>query len=361
MNRRAEFTRPPAAPRALTRRRACAWPGSPAPAPWPLPAVSPTSPRSAPRSSSTQRTQAAPQATESAATPPHRRGHRRRPRPQPRRRPPQAGADRPYQSPFPPSPAATGTSNPSSSPPRWPPPGHRAALQVQPHPAPFQLWLPLGLCRNRGRRLRQHPHRPRHARAVGPCQPRRRQQAPALDEHLASDSTFNPGAYWPGILETGKVEGVNTPCPSPPPPGSPSSTATARLGRLPDPASQRLGRPGLRGSRPRHARRPESPGGSDALGLLLNVEPMWGAPTSSGAGRPASSSSSPPSALARPGHLRPPALRPGQGHRRDLLRPRHHLRPADSADSNRRPSGSATPRVKLPCSSCPSAASASAG
>ena len=100
-----------------------------------------------------------------------------------------------------------------------------------------------------------------------------------LDEHLTSDSTFNPGAYWPGILETGKVEGIQYALPVA---ASPWITvvnrdlAAAAEYEIP-PRSAWDGQAFVEAALAMHGD-PEAPGGSDALGLLLNVEPMWGAP-----------------------------------------------------------------------------------
>ena len=100
-----------------------------------------------------------------------------------------------------------------------------------------------------------------------------------LDEHLTSDSTFNPGAYWPGILETGKVQGVQYALPVA---ASPWITvvnrdlAAAAEYEIP-PRSAWDGQAFVEAALAMHGD-PEAPGGSDALGLLLNVEPMWGAP-----------------------------------------------------------------------------------
>ena len=100
-----------------------------------------------------------------------------------------------------------------------------------------------------------------------------------LDEHLASDSGFDPGAYWPGILETGKVEGVQYALPIA---ASPWITVVNR--DLADAAEYEIppreawdGQAFVEAALAMHGD-PEAPGGSDALGLLLNVEPMWGAP-----------------------------------------------------------------------------------
>ena len=100
-----------------------------------------------------------------------------------------------------------------------------------------------------------------------------------LDEHLVSDSTFDPGAYWPGILETGKVEGVQYALPIA---ASPWITIVNRdLAAAADyqipPRSAWDGQSFVEAALAMHGD-PEAPGGSDALGLLLNVEPMWGAP-----------------------------------------------------------------------------------
>ncbi len=100
-----------------------------------------------------------------------------------------------------------------------------------------------------------------------------------LDEHLTSDSTFNPGAYWPGILETGKVQGVQYALPVA---ASPWITvvnrdlAAAAEYEIP-PRSAWDGQAFVEAALAMHGD-PEAPGGSDTLGLLLNVEPMWGAP-----------------------------------------------------------------------------------
>ena len=100
-----------------------------------------------------------------------------------------------------------------------------------------------------------------------------------LDEHLTSDSTFDPGAYWPGILETGKVQGVQYALPVA---ASPWITvvnrdlAAAAEYEIP-PRSAWDGQAFVEAALAMHGD-PEAPGGSDALGLLLNVEPMWGAP-----------------------------------------------------------------------------------
>ena len=100
-----------------------------------------------------------------------------------------------------------------------------------------------------------------------------------LDEHLASDSTFNPGAYWPGILETGKVEGVQYAMPIAAAPWITivnRDLAAAADYQIP-PRSAWDGQAFVEAALAMHGD-PEAPGGSDALGLLLNVEPMWGAP-----------------------------------------------------------------------------------
>ena len=100
-----------------------------------------------------------------------------------------------------------------------------------------------------------------------------------LDEHLTSDSTFNPGAYWPGILETGKVEGVQYALPVAAAPWITivnRDLAAAADYQIP-PRSAWDGQAFVEAALAMHGD-PEAPGGSDALGLLLNVEPMWGAP-----------------------------------------------------------------------------------
>ncbi|MDE2920537.1 MAG: hypothetical protein OXR64_11950 [Chloroflexota bacterium] len=100
-----------------------------------------------------------------------------------------------------------------------------------------------------------------------------------LDEHLTSDSTFNPGAYWPGILETGKVEGVQYAMPVAAAPWITivnRDLAAAADYQIP-PRSAWDGQAFVEAALAMHGD-PEAPGGSDALGLLLNVEPMWGAP-----------------------------------------------------------------------------------
>ena len=100
-----------------------------------------------------------------------------------------------------------------------------------------------------------------------------------LDEHLTSDSGFDPGAYWPGILETGKVNGVQYALPVA---ASPWITvvnrdlAAAAEYEIP-PREAWDGQAFVEAALAMHGD-PEAPGGSDALGLLLNVEPMWGAP-----------------------------------------------------------------------------------
>ena len=100
-----------------------------------------------------------------------------------------------------------------------------------------------------------------------------------LDEHLTSDSGFDPGAYWPGILETGKVEGVQYALPVA---ASPWITvvnrdlAAAAEYEIP-PREAWDSQAFVEAALTMHGD-PEAPGGSDALGLLLNVEPMWGAP-----------------------------------------------------------------------------------
>ena len=101
----------------------------------------------------------------------------------------------------------------------------------------------------------------------------------ALDEHLASDSNFDPGAYWPGILETGKVEGVQYAVPVAAAPWITivnRDLAAAAEYEIP-PRSAWDGPAFVEAALAMHGD-PEAPGGSDALGLLLNVEPMWGAP-----------------------------------------------------------------------------------
>ena len=100
-----------------------------------------------------------------------------------------------------------------------------------------------------------------------------------MDEHLTSDSGFDPGAYWPGILETGKVEGVQYALPVA---ASPWITvvnrdlAAAAEYEIP-PREAWDSQAFVEAALTMHGD-PEAPGGSDALGLLLNVEPMWGAP-----------------------------------------------------------------------------------
>ena len=100
-----------------------------------------------------------------------------------------------------------------------------------------------------------------------------------LDEHLTSDSTFNPGAYWPGILETGKVEGVQYALPVAAAPWITivnRDVAAAADYQIP-PRGAWDGQAFIEAALAMHGD-PEAPGGSEALGLLLNVEPMWGAP-----------------------------------------------------------------------------------
>ncbi|MCY3749404.1 MAG: hypothetical protein OXG64_08930 [Chloroflexi bacterium] len=100
-----------------------------------------------------------------------------------------------------------------------------------------------------------------------------------LDEHLASDSTFNPGGYWPGVLETGQVEGVQFALPVAAAPWITivnRDLAAAADYQIP-PRSAWDGQAFVEAALAMHGD-PEAPGGSDALGLLLNVEPMWGAP-----------------------------------------------------------------------------------
>ena len=100
-----------------------------------------------------------------------------------------------------------------------------------------------------------------------------------LDEHLTSDATFDPGAYWPGILETGKVEGVQYALPVAAAPWITivnRDLAAAAEYEIP-PRSAWDGQAFVEAALAMHGD-PEAPGGSDAVGLLLNVEPMWGAP-----------------------------------------------------------------------------------
>ena len=160
-----------------------------------------------------------------------------------------------------------------------------------------------------------------------------------LDEHLTSDSGFDPGAYWPGILETGKVEGVQYALPVA---ASPWITvvnrdlAAAAEYEIP-PREAWDSQAFVEAALTMHGD-PEAPGGSDALGLLLNVEPMWGAPDQLWSWTPSflflqSALGALPDSQ---GSFAALALAPGPRHRRDLLRSRHHLRTGRERRQRRR-------------------------
>ena len=185
-----------------------------------------------------------------------------------------------------------------------------------------------------------------------------------LDEHLASDSTFNPGGYWPGILETGKVEGVQYALPVAAAPWITivnRDLAAAADYQIP-PRSAWDGPAFVEAALAMHGD-PEAPGGSDALGLLLNVEPMWGAPDQLWSYTPSflflqSALGALPDSQGTFAPLRSDPARAIAETYYDLATT-YGL--AESAESS---AGSIWYRYvqgRSPCSSCPSAASASAG
>ena len=191
-----ESSRPPTAPPGLTRRRALrlavmAGAGTLAAAcgepeiPKIQPPVLPSTQRTAGRGHPAHRIR--------RHAPAHRHSHRGRARSQPRRQPPRGRRQPPHLH----RPAHLR---------RWQlgrrthpavgriccTPGNRVPLQVHARTPPLQFRLSLGLRRIVGRRFRQLPHRPRHARTVGPRQPRRRQQAPALGRTPHQRLRFRP-------------------------------------------------------------------------------------------------------------------------------------------------------------------------
>ena len=100
-----------------------------------------------------------------------------------------------------------------------------------------------------------------------------------LDEHLASDATFDPGAYWPGILETGKVDGVQYALPVAAAPWVTvvNRDLAATAGFEVPPRQAWDGETFVRGAAAMH-RDPNVQGAEDSVGVGINVEPMWMAP-----------------------------------------------------------------------------------
>ena len=100
-----------------------------------------------------------------------------------------------------------------------------------------------------------------------------------LDDHLASDGTFDPGDYWPGILGSGQVDGVQYALPVGVAPWVTvvnRDLATTTGFEVP-PRGAWDGEAFVRGAAAMH-RAPNVEGAKPTVGVGINVEPLWMAP-----------------------------------------------------------------------------------
>lgn len=100
-----------------------------------------------------------------------------------------------------------------------------------------------------------------------------------LDDQLASDGTFDPGDYWPGILEAGRVDGVQYALPVA---AAPWVTVVnrdlAKTAGFEVPSRQDWdGEAFVRGAAAMQ-RAPNAAGAKASVGVGINVEPLWMAP-----------------------------------------------------------------------------------
>lgn len=100
-----------------------------------------------------------------------------------------------------------------------------------------------------------------------------------LDDWLVSDGTFDPGDYWPGILEAGQIDGVQYALPVAAAPWATVVNQTlAESAGFDVPAREAWdGEAFVRGAAAMH-RAPNVAGPRATVGVGLNVEPLWMAP-----------------------------------------------------------------------------------
>ena len=100
-----------------------------------------------------------------------------------------------------------------------------------------------------------------------------------LDDHMVSDGTFDPGDYWPGILEAGQIDGVQYALPVAAAPWATvvNLSLAATAGFEAPPREGWDGEAFVRGAVAMH-RAPGVAGPRATVGVGLNVEPLWMAP-----------------------------------------------------------------------------------